>query len=102
MTGGKAEGRAPAVPKMPRAERARERVMINKAELGARMIIEAMEDAQDEYRRSFAFGVAVSALAGAVRKTGARDMLRTAVLIEMKAVAPPGRIDAAEVAKAEA
>ena len=89
MTRQKKECRSRIQPLQGRADLQQERAALDKASRGARLVVEAMDEAPDEYRRAFAFCLALSLLAEAARTPQARVMLQAASGPDMRAAPVP-------------
>ena len=77
------------------ADLLRERAVVNKAQRGIALVVEAMNEAPDEYRRAFALCLALAQLSEAARSDMARAMLRAAAGLDMQAAPVPAFIQAA-------
>jgi len=81
--------RSPLLLRQDPGDLLRERAVVAKAQRGIALVIEAMNEAPDEYRRAFALCLALAQLSEAARSDMARAMLRAAAGLDMQAAPVP-------------
>lgn len=71
------------------ADLRQERAVVSKAQRGVALVVKAMNEAPDEYRRAFALCLVLAQLSEAARSDMARAMLRAAAGLDMQAAPVP-------------
>ncbi len=89
VTGTARRRRSPLPARQEDADLQRERAAMDKARQGVALVIEAMDEAPDEYRRGFALCLVLARLSEAARVDMTRAMLRAAAGVDMKAAPVP-------------